>query len=139
MSTVYFQNHVVTITFDEEYKLGEAIWNGFLNTKDFREATTTCLQLVEEHQLLRWLGDNRKMKAIRPTDQEWFVEQILPQLLASSLRRNATLTSEDFFNRTAVEQIHQKATGKGEMVIKSFSSKALALAWLKEPISEPTY
>ena len=133
MATVHFQNHVVTITYQEELQLGTAVWNGFLNSQEFREAITVCIQFIEERKLLRWLGDNRKMKAIRPVDQEWFVEIILPRLQESALRRNAVLVSEDFFNRTAVEQIYKRAEGQGEMTTKEFANELLALAWLREP------
>ncbi|MFC6996374.1 hypothetical protein [Rufibacter roseus] len=135
MATVYYQNEVVTITYEEELQLGIAVWDGFLNSQEFREAITNCVQLIEEHKVLRWLGDNRKMKAIRQADQEWFAEEILPRLQQSSLRRNAVLMSEDFFNRTAVEQIYKRAEGQGEMTTKEFDNRILALAWLKEPFT----
>ena len=137
MATVYYENQVVTITYEEELQQGMAVWNGFLNSQEFREAITNCIQLIEDRKLLRWLGDNRKMKAIRPVDQEWFVENIMPRLQQSALRRNAVLVSEDFFNRTAVEQIYKRAEGRGEMITKEFSNKIMALAWLKEPITTP--
>lgn len=137
MPKIYFQNHVVTISYDEELQLGEAVWNGFLNSQEFRVATSACMQIIEEHKPIRWLGDNRKMKAIRPTDQEWFVEHILPRLLHSTVRRNAIVVSEDFFNRAAVDQIHKRAAGKGEMIVKEFDNKILALSWLKSPIPVP--
>ncbi len=131
----YFQNEVVTISYEEDSKLGVAVWNGFLTSQEFREATSICLRMLEEYKPLRWLGDNRKMKVIRPVDQEWFVEHALPRLQQSSLRRNAVLVSEDFFNKMAVEQIYKRAESKGDMVLKDFDSKVLALAWLKEPLS----
>ncbi|MFT2011568.1 hypothetical protein ACMA1I_23050 [Pontibacter sp. 13R65] len=55
----------------------------------------------------------------------------------STIRRNAIVVSEDFFNRTAVEQIHKRAAGKDNMIIKEFDKKILALAWPKQPISIP--
>lgn len=137
MATVYYQNEVVTITYEEELQLGIAVWDGFLNSQEFREAITNCVQLIEERKVLRWLGDNRKMKAIRQADQEWFAEEILPRLQQSALRRNAVLVSEDFFNRTAVEQIYKRAEGQGEMITKEFDNRILALAWLKEPFTTP--
>ena len=134
MSGVVFQNNGVTITIDDHLQLGTATWDGFLSSEEFREAITTCIELIENHKLLRWLGDNRKMKVIRPVDQLWFVENILPRLQQSGLRRNAVLHSEDFFNKTAVEQIYRRAEGKGDLITKDFDNKTLAMAWLKEPV-----
>ncbi len=133
MTSVYFQNNVVTITYDDEWQLGTAVWNGFLSSSEFREAITACIEAIEKHKPLRWLGDNRKMKVIRPVDQEWFVEHILPRLQQSSLRRNAVLQSEDFFNKTAVEQIYKRAEGLSDLVTKDFNDRVKALAWLKQP------
>lgn len=132
MADVYFQNHVVTITYDNEFHLGTAIWDGSLSSQEFREAITKCVELIEERNALRWLGDNRKMRVIRPIDQIWFVDNILLRLQQSSLRRNAVLHSEDFFNKTAVEQIYKRATGEGDLITKDFDCKALAMAWLNE-------
>ncbi|WP_192822702.1 STAS/SEC14 domain-containing protein [Rufibacter sp. LB8] len=132
MTITYFQNHGVTITYDEQQQLGIAEWNGFLNGQEFREAITACLQLMEEHKPLRWLGDNRKMKAMRQADQEWFVTEIMPKLHASSLLRNAVVVSEDFFNRAAVEQMYKRAAGLGDLVTREFQTRLDALQWLSE-------
>jgi len=134
MSHIVFQNHVVTISLDEELRLGTAVWDGFLTSQEFREAITACVDLIEEKQLLRWLGDNRKMKVIRPIDQVWFVENILPRLQASTLVRNAVLHSEDFFNKTAVEQIYKRAQGLSDLITKDFDNRALAMEWLAKPV-----
>ncbi len=134
MTITYFQNHVVTITYDPEWKLGTAVWEGFLSSQEFREAVTMCLRLIEEYKPLRWLGDNRKMKVIRLADQEWFVANALPQLAASTIRRHATLVSEDIFNKMAVEQIIRRANNLEAMLMKEFDNKLHALAWVKEPI-----
>lgn len=134
MITTYFQNKVVTITYDDDLQMGTAVWEGFLSSEEFREAITTCFRMIEEYKPLRWLGDNRKMKVIRQADQVWFAQHILPQLQQSSLRRNAVLVSEDFFNRTAVEQIYKRTEGAGDLITKDFEDKALALAWLAEPV-----
>lgn len=64
--------------YDQELQLGIAVWYGFLSSSDFREAIETCLTMMEEYKLLRWLGDNRKLRAIRQADQDWFVESVFP-------------------------------------------------------------
>lgn len=134
MVKTYFQNHVVTVTYDDEMQLGVATWNGFLSGPEFREAIEVCLNLMDEHKLLRWLGDNRKLRAIRQADQDWFVEYVFPRLVASTLRRNASVVSEDLFNKMAVEQIVKRANNLGDMAVKDFDSPEEAMAWLKQPI-----
>lgn len=133
MLVTYFQNHVVTVAYDDELSLGIATWDGFLSSSEFREAVEICLNLIDEHKPLRWLGDNRKLRAIRQADQDWFVESVLPRLASSTLRRNASIVSEDLFNKMAVEQIIKRADNLGDMVLRDFDDKQAAMAWLNEP------
>lgn len=137
MMITHFQNQVITISYNLDQRLGIAVWNGFLSSLEFREATEACANLIEEHQLLLWLGDNRKLRAIRQADQDWFVAHIMPRLIASTLRRNASVLSEDLFNRMAVEQIVKRAENLGDMAINEFDDIEAALAWLQEPLSAP--
>ncbi|MBD1397351.1 hypothetical protein H9Q13_09260 [Pontibacter sp. JH31] len=134
MLVTYFQNHVVTISYDEDMSLGIAIWDGFLSSSDLRDAVEVCLQLIEEHRLLRWLADNRKLRAIRQADQDWIVDSVIPRLAASTLRRNASIVSEDLFNKMAVAQIIKRADNLGDMELMDFDDKEAAIAWLNAPL-----
>ncbi|SIQ69439.1 hypothetical protein [Pontibacter lucknowensis] len=134
MMITYFQNDVVTISYDLDKQLGMAVWNGFLSSSEFRKAVEICLDLMEEHKLLRWLGDNRKLRAIRQADQDWFVEYVMPRLAAGTLRRNASVVSEDLFNRMAVEQIIKRADNLGDMAFRDFERVEAAMVWLQEPL-----
>ncbi|MBB6609662.1 STAS/SEC14 domain-containing protein [Pontibacter sp. Tf4] len=134
MILTYFQNDVVTITYDDELRLGRAEWNGFISGQQFRDVVQKCIDLMNEYEPLRWLGDNRKLRALRQADQDWFVANVIPKIVASSLRRNATVVSEDLFNKMAVEQIVKRADNLGDMVVKDFEDVETAMAWLAEPI-----
>jgi len=132
----YFNQEYVQVFYDDDKKLGKAVWNGFLNSEEFRAASNACLNAIEEYQLLYWLADNRKMKAIRQHDQEWFIQQIVPRLAKSSLRKMATLVSEDLFNQMAIESLELKANDLVGFNNYHFKSEAAALAWLAETASE---
>ena len=135
MVIVYFQNHAITLTYDEEHQLGMAKCVGFLSSEEFREATIMSVRMMEKFKPLRWLADNRRMRAIRQADQEWFAAYTLPRLQAGSIRRSATVVSEDIFNKMAVEQFLKRADHLGDIVMKEFDNIEEALAWVKEPIS----
>jgi hypothetical protein len=111
-----------------------AVWNGFLSSTQFREAVRICLDLMDEHKLLRWLGDNRKLRAIRKAEQDWFVEYAIPRFVAGTLQRNASVMSEDLFNRMAVEQIIKRSGNLGDMAFMDFGSVEDAMGWLEQPI-----
>ncbi|AKQ47198.1 hypothetical protein TH63_18625 [Rufibacter radiotolerans] len=134
MALTYFENEVVTLTYDDQYQLGIIETRGFLSSNEFREAITMAIRMLQEHQPVRWLADNRKMKAIRQADQEWFYEVAFPALQGSSIRRNATVVSEDIFNKMAVEQLLKRAYGLGDMALKEFESRDEALAWVLQPV-----
>lgn len=130
-----FENDDVTITYDDELQLGRANGYGFLSGERFRRVVIECLRVIEEYKPLRWIGDNRKLRAIRAADQEWFAEYVFPRLATSSIRRNATIVSEDVFNKMAVEQLIKRADNIGDMVIMEFNSEEDAIAWVTEPIA----
>lgn len=137
MEITCFKNDAVTITYDDELQLGRATGYGFLSSKEFREVVEACLAVIEEYKPLRWIGDNRKLRAIRQADQEWFATHVFPRLAVSSIRRNATIVSEDVFNKMAVEEILKRADNLGDMVLKDFDNVEDAIAWLSEPITTP--
>ncbi|WP_210462249.1 SpoIIAA family protein [Rufibacter roseolus] len=134
MVTTYFQSKAFTLLYDHTNQLGIAEAVGFLSSEEFREAVTMCVRLLEEHKPLRWLADNRQMKAIRQADQAWYAEFAFPKLRDSSIRRNATVVSEDIFNKMAVEQLMKRAPDLGDMALKDFESREEALAWVLQPV-----
>jgi len=134
MIVTCFENQCVTITYNDELQLGVATGHGFLSSDEFREVVEACLQVIEEYKPLRWMGDNRKLRAIRQTDQKWFASYVFPKLAASTIRRNATIVSFDVFNKMAVEQLIERAGNVGNMVIKEFDSVDDAMIWLSQPL-----
>ncbi|WP_205503605.1 STAS/SEC14 domain-containing protein [Rufibacter psychrotolerans] len=136
MKKSYFLSGSLELSYDDELSTAYAVWNGFLSSEEFREATQKCIELMEEQGITRWLADNRKMRVIRQADQQWFAETIIPRMLNTSLRRIATLVSEDVFNKMAVEQLMQRANSKEQMTIRDFNQEAAALAWLMAPLSQ---
>ena len=137
MIVTCFENNDVTITYDDELQLGIATGHGFLSSEAFREVIEACLQVIETYKPLRWMGDNRKLRAIRQAVQKWFASYVFPKLAASTIRRNATIVSYDVFNKMAVEQLIERAGNVGNMVIKEFENVDEAMIWLSQPIDVP--
>lgn len=96
----------------------------------FRSNITTSLRLIEDKNPVIWLADNRKMKAIRQKDQAWFEKEVLPRLGASSLRKMASLISEDIFNQMAVENIFTRGNKPIRFDHQFFKDEKEALTWL---------
>lgn len=113
-------------------KLGIAEWRGALNSTEFREAFWKCIELTNEKKLENWLGDNRKMKAISEQDQEWTFQVATPLLLRSTLRKMATVVSEDIFNQMAVTTMFDRAAPVLTFENQYFKEFEKALEWLEK-------
>lgn len=136
MRKIYYESEFVRISIDEAEHLGIAEWNGFLSSTNFRDSALRCMDAIERFNLKFWLGDNRKMKAIRQADQQWMLEEFVPRLLASPLRRMATLVSEDIFNKMAVEQMIKRASPMENITLCDFDKEEAAMVWLKMPLPD---
>ncbi|WP_026462356.1 hypothetical protein [Adhaeribacter aquaticus] len=130
MELICFESDYLKLYFDEETKLARAVWNGFLSGETMHNAVKQCIILIEEKNPVGWLADNRKLKAIRQKDQEWISENLMPRLAASSLRKLATLISEDLFSQMAVESLYTKASELIHFDHQYFKFETEAYKWL---------
>ena len=133
MEIVIFKNNHLTLYYNAERRMGRALWDGFLSGEIFRTSMLACAQLIEERKPLTWLADNRKMKAIRQKDQDWFEQVMFPIFIASPLEKMATLVSEDIFNQMAIETLHTLGTPLVRFETRFFHSEERALQWLATP------
>ena len=135
MEDIYFKADYLLLYYNRQSRTARAVWNGFLSGETLRHAVAQCTQLLEEEKPLNWLADNRKMKAIRQKDQEWMQANMVPKIVASSLRKMATLVSEDIFNRMAVENLFVRANELIKFDHQYFKDEKAATQWLGEKLS----
>lgn len=133
---LHFENDAIRIYIDEELRLGVGEWKGFASSNKIRETALKSLEIVNKYNLIRWLADRKNMKAIRQQDQQWTVEVFIPKMIASPLRRMATIVSKDLFNRMAIENMIQRSGGFGGITLRDFDNPDEALEWLTQPIEE---
>ncbi|MDX5346086.1 MAG: hypothetical protein LPJ89_01220 [Hymenobacteraceae bacterium] len=134
----YFQNQYVTISYNEEERLGKAEWNGQLQGAEYREALLLCQGAIDQFGLTKWLGDNRKMKAILKEDEAWTISVLCPLLLNSTLCRMANLVSKNLINRKAVERMIKHAETQKELIFCDFETEEEALEWLRASLDTET-
>jgi hypothetical protein len=132
MAVVYFRNNYLTLYYHAAESLGHPVWTGFASGEEHRNSVLECVKLIQEKKPQRWLTDNRKMKAVRKADQDWFTTEIIPIMAASSLRKFAVIISEDIFNQMAVNNIYQQTTRINNFEMKFFDNEVTALTWLKQ-------
>ena len=132
MEEVYYKDDYLTLFYSRQTRTARAVWNGFLSGETLRYAVAQCIRLLDGEKPINWLADNRKMKAIRQKDQEWMQANMIPKIVASSLRRMATLVSEDIFNRMAVESLIVRANDQIKFDHQYFKDEKAATQWLGE-------
>lgn len=134
MRKAYFQNEHATISYDLEASLGIVTCHGEVAGADFREAMLISLDMIDRFELKRWIGDNRKCKAIAPADLKWSQEVLLPQLALGPLLRIALLLSHKEVSPGTVDLTIEKGDSKAQkLLIRNLDDEAAALAWLMEP------
>ena len=132
MRTVYFEIEYCVLCYYKEKSLGVGVCKGFLSQEQYREAFRQMLKMVREHMLIKFLLDNRQMKAIRQADQLWTVETLVPVLNKTTLRRVAVIRSADIFNRMAVRSLYGQADHTWTFAGASFDSELEAMRWLEK-------
>lgn len=136
MLKLYYETDAMRVSYDKEQQLAVGEWKGFVRSKEFRKTALDSLDFVQENNITRWLADRRNMKAIRQKDQEWTIEEFIPRLLQSPLRRLANVVSKDIFNKMAIENILQRSNNLGDIALKEFESVEEAMEWLAQPFPE---
>jgi hypothetical protein len=130
MKKIYFQREYVMLFYEQEKSLAGAVWTGFMSSDEFREAITKCLALIHECEIRLWLADNRGLKAIRQADQQWMVEEAVPQLVASSLTKMASLVPDDIFGQMALNNLYSRVGDQLHFENATCKNTQDALLWL---------
>src|SRR5687768_15080604 len=130
METLIFDEDHLKLYHNAEHHRVKAVWNGFISGNVFRHAVTFCTDVMVERNILYWLADNRKLKSMRQTDQDWLLKEIAPRMAASNLRKMATLVSDDIFNQLAIDTLFVKGNDMIRFDNHYFKTEEEALAWL---------
>lgn len=136
METIYFKQPYLQLYYNQETQTARAVWSGFLSSAEIQTACFICIKLLEELNPKNWLADNRKMKAIRQRDQEWIIAELAPRLANSSLRKMATMVSEDIFNQMAIENIYTRAGQSIKFEHQYFKQEEAAAQWLQQDFGQ---
>jgi hypothetical protein len=122
----------VTISYDPNLKLLKTVWKGFANSDEYRAVLDFSLEFFKNNEVFYSFSDNRQMKAIRPTDQEYTNENFLPTFFKiSTIKKSAVIISEDVFNRMATDSMLVKANDFIKFDMRYFDTEKEAMNWLK--------
>ncbi|CAA9308598.1 MAG: hypothetical protein AVDCRST_MAG56-6085 [uncultured Cytophagales bacterium] len=82
-----YHNEHVTVVVEPHVHLLQQTWRGVPAREHYVDGQLAALQLAVQHQVKRWLVDQRDLVMYNPLDLQWAVGQWLPQAKAQ-LSRN---------------------------------------------------
>lgn len=130
-----FENDYVKISIDESVPCLEWIGKkGFIHSKEFRLSEEKCVQFYLEYKdtypKMGWFVDARNIGAISPMDTQWVIEEILPQLAAAGLKKEAFVVPRSALGKLTVDLYKSNS---GDIIeIQLFETVQPAKTWLKE-------
>src|SRR5689334_16125615 len=61
-------------------------WNGYANSRQFREGTEVMFAELSKYGVNKLLGDIKDMVLISQDDQTWLLDEFLPKAIAGGLK-----------------------------------------------------
>lgn len=107
----------------------ETEWLDFANSEQIRSSLTEALRLGRQHRIQGWIGNNLKMRTIRPADQDWMNQSWFPEFAKLGVKRLAIVVSQDALNQMGINNIIQRASAHVPFDTQYFSDPAEARRW----------
>lgn len=107
----------------------EAVWSDYADSAFFRETVQQAVAFVQQYQVTAWIADDRRLGPMAPEDLAWVATDILPVLAASGLRRLALIESDDWLNRTLINEAYAFPVAGLPLELRYFADAASARAW----------
>jgi hypothetical protein len=106
-------------------------WNGYANSRQFREGTEKMLSELVRHKVNKVLGDIKDMVLINSDDQQWLLDHFLPEAIEAGFRAIALVRPVYYFNKVAVEAVAYKVNHE-KLKIQFFNDVRSAREWLQQ-------
>jgi hypothetical protein len=135
--TVLCENEFVTILYRPVGHYLEITWgNLFMPSKRLRPTFDAVRDFVQQRKPRRWLCDHSSMRIISPEDQDWLIEQWIPDWrqpgVSPCVQRLAVVRSTDLFGQRATDAMTNRLRREQPALeVQQFDQRADAGAWLK--------
>lgn len=118
---IYFNRHLDAVVME---------WDGYANSRQFREGTERMLVTLKQFKASRVLGDIANMVLIGMEDQQWLEQDFLPRAIGAGFKSIAMVRPSSYFNKVAVESVSYKVD-KEKLNIQFFDNREDAENWLR--------
>lgn len=126
---VLFAAPYLNILLHEQTKVLETEWLDFANSQQLRASLTEALQLGRRHRVRGWIGNNARMRTIRPTDQDWMNLEWFPEFTKLAVKRLAVVVSNDALNQMGIDNILTRASAHVPFDTRYFAGIEEARSW----------
>jgi hypothetical protein len=127
----YFKEDYARVSHDSALEMAIISWNAkFITHAQYQKATNALLKLILEKHCTRALCDTTHMGVLPLESQRWTNEVLTPKYMESQLQIMAIVTSQDVFNKVAMNNIVRKANNT-QLNTTFFATYQEALAWIK--------
>ena len=131
--TVY-QDEFLIAEVDAAYSLMYVRWYRHPNSQEFRGLFTMLVDLLLQHKLKYWFSESIALQYLEFSDQNWLLNQVLPMLRNTCLKKYARLTTKERMTlmdmARIVEGIDRDPVLSGPVEFQEFFSVEDALDWL---------
>lgn len=107
----------------------ETEWLDFANSEQLRSSLLEAVRLGRQHRVQGWIGNNLKMRTIRPADQDWMNQTWFPEFAKLAVKRLAVVISQDALNQMGINNIIQRASEHVPFDTQYFADPAEARRW----------
>lgn len=125
---VLLEDKYVTVTYEEEQRLGMIIWHGSPTFEAYKNAFQS---LIDHGRTVKLVTDTREQGIIGPEMRKWFEKVAVPEAVKAGLKRVAAITDSNVFKRYYLNLLFTTINNSG-MAIKLVSDEKSAVEFLNQ-------
>lgn len=122
-------NPICSLCYDKAIRCVTIVWRRYATSVQYRFIHEVIIQMLQQHQASKILGDDSDLPVVHAEDQQWIIEDWIPRAKAAGLKAVATNPSLSFFGRLAIGSIQARMAS--EIAVKTFPNIHLASNWLR--------
>jgi len=122
-------NPICSLCYDEANRCVIIVWRRYATSAQYRFIHEVIIQMLQQHQASKILGDDADLPVVHAEDQQWMIEDWIPRAKAAGLKAVAANRSLSFFGRLTIGSVQAKMAG--QIAIMTFPTIHLARDWLR--------
>jgi hypothetical protein len=126
-----FDNEHAALFYHQETKIVHHQFKADLDSAHMRKTLTGGIDLLKEHQAIKWLSDNRAMHTHSEEDGEWINANWLPRAIAAGWKYWALVVPNDVMGRMNMSEFVQSFYDRGVRIMV-FTDVNEAMRWLEK-------